>query len=77
MIMQASGLGMEVGRFSRPLRGVGVLAMPDAGLDTMRRVESVWKVAPGTRMLRLLVTGVMVGAFIDRRSVADGVVATR
>jgi len=34
MIAWASGLGMGVGRFSRPLRGVGVLAMPDAGLDT-------------------------------------------
>jgi len=31
MIAQACGLGMKVGRFSRPLRGVGVLAMPDAG----------------------------------------------
>jgi len=36
MIVQASGLGMGVGRFPRPLRGVGVLPMPDAGLDTMR-----------------------------------------
>jgi hypothetical protein len=35
MIAQASGLGMGVGKFSRPLRGVGVLAMPDAWLDTM------------------------------------------
>jgi len=47
MIAWASGLGMVVGRFSRPLRGVGVgrfsrplravgvLAMPDAGLDTI------------------------------------------
>jgi hypothetical protein len=34
MIVQASGLRMGVGRFSRPLRGVGVLAMPDAGRDT-------------------------------------------
>jgi hypothetical protein len=46
MIAQASGLGMGVGRFSRPLGGVGVLAMPDGGLDTMRRVESVCKVPP-------------------------------
>jgi len=28
-----------VGRFSRPLRGVGVIAMPDAGLDITRHVE--------------------------------------
>jgi len=34
MIVRASGLGMGVGRFSRPLRGVGVLEMPDAQLDT-------------------------------------------
>jgi len=34
MIAWASGLGMGVGRYARPLRGVGVLAMPDAGLDT-------------------------------------------
>jgi len=41
MIAQASGLGMAVGRFSRPLRGVGVLAMPDEGLDTTRHVGSL------------------------------------
>ena len=34
MIVRASGLGMGVGRFSRLLRGVGVLAMSDVGLDT-------------------------------------------
>jgi len=77
MIARASGLGMGVGRFSRPLRGVGVLATPDAGLDTTRRVESVCKVPPGAGVLRLLVTSVAVGVFIDRRSVADGVEATR
>jgi hypothetical protein len=76
MIARASGLGMGVGRFSRPLRGVGVLAMPDAGLDTTRRVESVCKVPPGSGVLQLLVTGVAVGVFIDRHSVADGVEAT-
>jgi hypothetical protein len=41
MIARASGLGMGVGRFSRLLGGVGVLAMLNAGLDTTRRVESV------------------------------------
>jgi hypothetical protein len=41
MIVRASGLGMGIGRFSRLLRGVGVLAMPDAGWDTTRRIESV------------------------------------
>jgi len=77
MIARASGSGMGVGRFSRPLRAVGVLAMPDAGLDTTRRVESVCTVPPGAIVLRLLVTGVAVGVFIDRRSSADGVEATR
>jgi hypothetical protein len=32
---------MGVGRLSILLRGVGVLAMPDAGLDTKRPIESV------------------------------------
>jgi len=72
MIARASGLGMGVGRFSRPLRAVGVLAMPDAGRDTTRRVESVCKVPPGAGVLRLLVPSVAVGVFIDHRSVADG-----
>jgi hypothetical protein len=76
MITQASGLGMGVGRFSTPLRGVGVQAMPDAGLDTTRRFESVCKVPPGAGVLRLLVTGVAVGVFIDRRCVADRVEVT-
>jgi len=31
MIVRAAGLGMGVSMFARPLRGVGVLAMPDAG----------------------------------------------
>jgi hypothetical protein len=77
MITRASGLGMGVGRFSRPLRGVGVLAMPDSGLDTTRRVESVCKVPPGAGVLQLLVTGVEVGVVIDCRSAADGVKAMR
>jgi hypothetical protein len=34
MIARTSGLRMGVGRFSRPVREVGVLAMLDAGLDT-------------------------------------------
>jgi hypothetical protein len=33
MIAWASGLQVGVGRVSRPLRGVGVIAMLDAGLD--------------------------------------------
>jgi len=51
MIAWASGFGMGVGRFSRPLGGVGVLAMTDAGLDTMRRVESVCIVPLGAGVL--------------------------
>ena len=34
MIVRASGLGMGVGKFSSPLREVGVIVMPNAGLDT-------------------------------------------
>jgi hypothetical protein len=44
MIAQACGLRMGVGWFSRPLGGVEVRAMLDEGLDTTRRVESVFKV---------------------------------
>ena len=73
MIARASGLGMGVGRFSRPRRGVGMITMPDAGLDTMRRVE----VPPRAGVLRLLVPVVAVGVFVDRRCVADGVEVTR
>jgi len=78
MITRASGLGIGVGRFSRPLRGVGVLAMPDVGLDATRRVESVCEVPLGASLLRLLVPGVAVGVIMDRHCVADGVIsATR
>jgi hypothetical protein len=68
---------MGAGRFSRPLREVGVLAMPDAGLDTTRRIESVCVVPLGAGVLRLLVPGMAVGVIIDRRFVADGVEVTR
>jgi len=73
MIARASGSGMGVGRFSRPWRGVGVITMLDAGLDTTRRVE----VPPGAGVLRLLVSGMAVGVFVDRRCVVDGVEVTR
>jgi hypothetical protein len=73
MIARASGLGMGVGRFSRPLGGVGAIAMPNAGLDTTQRVA----VPPSAGVLRLFVTGLAVGVFIDRRSVADWVEVTR
>jgi hypothetical protein len=76
MVTRASRLGMEVGRFSRPQREVGVLAIPDARLDTTRRGESVCEVPPGAGVLRLLVPGMVVGVIIDCRSVADGVTVT-
>jgi hypothetical protein len=72
MIARASGLGMGAGRFSKPRRGVGVITMPDVGLDTTRPVE----VHPGAVVLQLLVPGVAVGEFVDRRCVADGVEVT-
>jgi len=65
MIARASGLGMGVGRFSRPLRGVGVLAMPDVGLDTTRRVESVCVILLGAGVLRLHVPGVPVEILLN------------
>jgi hypothetical protein len=77
MIACASGLRIWVGRFSRLLRGVGVLAMPDAGRDTMRWVESICKVPPCAGVVRLHVTGVAVGVFIDHRHVMDRVEAMR
>jgi len=58
---------------SRPQRGVRVITMRDAGLDTKWRVE----VPPGAAVLRLLVPSVAVGVFIDCRCVADGVEVTR
>ena len=76
MIVQASGSGMGVGRFTRPLRGVAVPAMPDATLDTMQRVESVWVVPLGAFELRLLVPGMAVAEIIDHRYVADRVEVT-
>jgi len=77
MIPRVSGFGVGVGRLSRPLRGVGVLPMPDVGLDSMQRVESVCMVPLGAGVLRLLVPGKAVGVIIDRRCVADGVEVTQ
>jgi hypothetical protein len=67
---------MVVSRFSRPLRGVGVLTMPDAGLDPRPHVQSVCNVPPGAGVLRLLITGLAFGVFINRGIVADGVEVT-
>jgi len=58
---------MGVVRFSRPLRGVGVITMHDAWLDTTRRVE----VPPDAGVVRLLVPSVAVGECIDRRCLVD------
>jgi len=77
MIVRASGLEMGVGRFSRPLRGVGVLAMPDAGLDTTRRIVSDCEVPPDAGVLRLRVPGVAVRVIIDRCCVAPWVEVMR
>jgi hypothetical protein len=62
LVARASGLEMGVGRFPKQLRGVGVIAVADTGLDTMRRVE----VLLGAGLLRLAVPGMAVGVFINR-----------
>jgi hypothetical protein len=77
MIVWASGLAMGVGRISRPLSGVGVLAIPDAGLDTTRSVGCVCMVLLEAGVSRLLVHGVAGGVIIERRCLADGVEVTR
>jgi len=77
MVAQASTSRLGVGRFSRPRNGVGVLAMPDARLETTRRVESVCAVPAGAGTLRLPVSGVAVDVMIDRRCSADSVQVTR
>jgi hypothetical protein len=76
MVTWDSGLGLWIGRLSRPRRGVRVLAMQDARLDPTRRVESACEVPPGACMLRLLVPGMVVGGIIDHPCVADRVTVT-
>jgi len=63
---------MAVDRFSRPLSGVGVIIMPDAGLDALGHLE----VPPSAGVLRLLRPCVVVGVFIDRLGVVGGVEVT-
>jgi len=77
IIVRASWLGKGAGRVSRPLGGVGVLPMLDVGLDTTRHVESVCEVSLGAAVLRLLLLGMVVGVYINRRCGADGVEVTR
>jgi hypothetical protein len=76
MITRACGFGIRVGNFSCLEREVQVLAMPDAGLDTMQRIESVCMVPLGASLLQLLVPGVSVGVIIDRRFVVVMMKAT-
>jgi len=76
MIARAVAFRMVVGRFSRQQRGVGVLAMLDAGLNTTRRVESVCEVSPSAGGLRLGVPCITVGVLIERHCVAEEVEAT-
>ena len=71
MITQATGLGIGVGRVSKLLRGVGVIAMLDGGLDTMRCVESVCEVPADGGLLQVLVSGMVVGVFIDHCCVVN------
>jgi hypothetical protein len=68
---------MGVGRLSRPLRELRVLAMPDAGLDTTRCIESVCMIPLVSGVLRLLVPGLVVGVSIVCHCVADWVEVTR
>ena len=73
IILRASGLGMGVGRVSRPQRRVGVIAIQDAELDTTRLVDA----PPGAGVQGLLVPRVVDGGFIIRGCVVDGVEVPR
>ena len=53
-----------------------MLAMPDVGQDTKRRIGSFCEVPPGAAELRQLEPGVAVGILIHCRCVVDGVEAT-
>jgi hypothetical protein len=73
MIARGSGLGIGIGRFSRPLKRVVVIAMPDLALNS---IETVCEVPPGAGVLRPLVPIGAVGVFIDRHFVVEGVDVT-
>jgi hypothetical protein len=73
MIARVAGLGMGADTFSRCLGDVVEQAMPDAGLDPMRRVESVCNILLGSSVLQQILPGMGVGVHIDHRCVADGV----
>lgn len=72
MIGWASALVIGVGRLSRVLRGVGMILLPDAELDTMRQFHFASAVAPGAGVLQLSVPGVAAGVLFDRCCVAAG-----
>jgi hypothetical protein len=71
MVAWASGLGIGLGRFTRPLKGMGVPAMPDVWQDTTRRVEYACEVPLGAGVLRMLVLSMTLEVIIDRCCVAD------
>jgi hypothetical protein len=73
MVAQASALEMEACRFSRPLRGVSVIAILEVGLYTMQHVE----VPPGAGELHLLVPDMVAGVYIHCRCLPDRVEVTR
>jgi hypothetical protein len=68
MAAWASGMVIGVGKLTRPLRGVGVLAMPDARLDTMQCGESVCEIPLGAGGVPRLLPGVGVGELIYHHS---------
>ena len=55
MTARVSALAVGVGRFSRLLRELGVLAMLDAGLDTTKHGEYVCEVPPCAGVLGVAV----------------------
>jgi len=74
LIEWASGIRMGVGRCWRPQRGVGVLPMPEARLDSMGCIESVCESLLRAGVLRRLVPSVAVAVIIDRCCVVDEVI---
>jgi len=76
IILSAAGWGMGVGMLSIALKGVGVQAMLDAGLDRTRYIESLCEVPLDAGVLWLLVPGVVIGIIIDYYHVGDGVDVT-
>jgi hypothetical protein len=64
---------MGVGNFSSPLRGVGVLPTPDAGLDTTCHIETICEVPLGACVLQLRIYCAAGGVFIVRHRGLDGV----